>query len=137
MKTIRLPLAVLALTAALGAGAIATAHEPAKKTAGAKTMQHTGHEDMGHSMAGMTEGSKQLHQGMMKGAKMPMPMTGNVDTDFATMMTMHHKQAIEMSDVLLKHGKNAQLRAMAQKMKIAQLEEIRQLAPYTAQAKKR
>lgn len=135
MKTNRMPLA-LALTALLGAG-IATAHDDPKKPAGVTATQHSGHEGMNHSMAGMSEGSKQLHQIMMQGAKMPMPMTGNVDTDFATMMTMHHQQAIKMSDVLLKHGKNAELRALAQKMKASQLEEIRKMAPHTAQAKKK
>ena len=85
-----------------------------------------------HSMAGMSEGSKALHHAMMSGMKMPMKMTGDVDTDFATMMTMHHQQAIEMTDVLLRYGKNAELRALAQKMKAAQQEEIRQMAPYTA-----
>jgi uncharacterized protein (DUF305 family) len=70
----------------------------------------------------------------MSGMQMqgPMTMTGDVDTDFATMMTMHHQQAIRMSDVLIRQGKNAELRALAQKMKAAQLEEIRKMAPYTA-----
>jgi uncharacterized protein (DUF305 family) len=38
--------------------------------------------------------------------------------------------------VLLKYGKNAELRALAQKMKAAQAEEIRILAKYKAPAKK-
>lgn len=135
MKTIRMPL-TLSLAALLGAG-VAMAHEDPKKPAGASATQHSGHEGMDHSMAGMGEGSKQLHMAMMQGHGMPMKMTGNVDTDFATMMTMHHQQAIKMSDVLLKHGKNAELRALAQKMKASQLEEIRKMAPHTAQAKKK
>jgi uncharacterized protein (DUF305 family) len=130
--TYRLPVLALALVAALGGAAVAVAHEPAAK---GEAQPHS-MAGMNHDMAGMSEGSKQLHQVMMSGMKMPMKMTGNVDTDFATMMTMHHQQAIQMSDVLLKYGKNAELRALAQKMKAAQAEEIRIMAKYKAPAKK-
>ncbi|WP_166636814.1 DUF305 domain-containing protein [Cognatilysobacter terrigena] len=135
----RLTVLALVLATTLGGAAIAVAHETDKKPA-AQSHSMAG---MNHDMAGManmSEGSKQLHEVMMKGMKMhmqgPMPMTGNVDTDFATMMTMHHQQAIQMSDVLLKYGKNAELRALAQKMKAAQAEEIRIMAKYKAPAKK-
>ena len=36
-----------------------------------------------------------------------------------------------MVDVLLKHGKSAELKALASKMKAAQKDEIKQMAPYT------
>ena len=73
----------------------------------------------------------ELHQIMAQGMAMPMPMSGDVDKDFATMMTMHHQQAIKMIDVLLEHGDNASLKAMAQRMKSAQQKEITEMAPYT------
>ncbi|AKU48440.1 DUF305 domain-containing protein [Xanthomonas arboricola] len=88
----------------------------------------------GHNMAGMknlSPGSMELHRVMAQGQEMPMPMSGDVDKDFATLMTMHHRQAIKMSDVLIQHGQNAELRALAQKMKAAQLVEIAKMAPYT------
>lgn len=128
----RLSAIALTLAAALGSAAVAVAHEPAKK---GEAQPHS-MAGMNHDMTGMSEGSKQLHQAMMGGMKVPMAMTGNVDTDFATMMTMHHQQAIQMSDMLLKYGKNAELRALAQKMKAAQAEEIRILAKYKAPTKK-
>ena len=81
------------------------------------------------SMAGHGAGSMELHQIMAQG--MPMPMSGDVDKDFATMMTMHHQQAIKMVDVLLEHGDNASLKALAQRMKSGQQKEITELAPYT------
>lgn len=127
-KTYRLPALTFALTVALAGSGAALAHEPAQKTE-AKPHSMAG---MHHDTAGMSEGSKQLHEAMMRGMKMPMKMTGNVDTDFATMMTMHHQQAIQMSDVLLKYGKSPELRALAQKMKASQQEEIKVMAPYTA-----
>ena len=115
----------MALLAAMGLGAVlavsagAFAHQP-KPTMGLHAMQ---------PMAAHSEGSMQLHRIMTK--KMPMPMSGNVDKDFAIMMSVHHQMAIDMVDVLMKHGSNPELKAMGAKMKAAQTEEIKQMAPYT------
>ena len=75
--------------------------------------------------------SMEMRKAMMQGQSMSMPMTGDVDKDFATMMTMHHQWAIKMVDVLLEHGDNASLKALAQRMKSGQQKEITELAPYT------
>lgn len=83
-----------------------------------------------HAMSGHSEGSMELHKLMTDGMKMPMTMTGNVDKDFATMMSMHHEMAIKMVDVLLRHGSNAELKALASKMKAAQKDEIKKMAPF-------
>ena len=82
-------------------------------------------------MPGHSDGSMQMHQIMADGQKMPMTMTGDVDKDFAMMMTMHHHQALKMADVMIQSGTNAKLKAMAQKMKKAQTKEIKELAPFT------
>jgi uncharacterized protein (DUF305 family) len=82
------------------------------------------------SEAGKASGSKELHRIMMESHQMPMPMTGDVDRDFAAMMTQHHQQGIKMADVVIKHGNNASLKAIAQKIKEGQREEIAELAPY-------
>ena len=74
--------------------------------------------------------SMEMHKAMMQGQSMSMPMTGDVDKDFATMMTMHHRQAIAMIDVYLQHGDDAELRALAQHMKQAQQKEIIEMAPH-------
>lgn len=84
-----------------------------------------------HAMPGHSAASMELHRIMTEGMKAPMPMSGDVDKDFATMMTMHHQMAIEMADVLLASGSNAELKAMAAKMKTAQQDEIKQLQPFT------
>lgn len=115
MKVRCLPLVVACVIAFTSVPSLA--HEPKKP------------EDK--AMASHSPGSMELHRVMSEGQKMPMPMTGNVDKDFAAMMTMHHQQAIKMVDVLLQHGSNAELKAMATKMKIQQQEEITKLAPYT------
>lgn len=82
------------------------------------------------SPMGQSPGSMELHAVMAKGHKMPMHMSGNVDKDFAMMMTMHHQQAIAMVDVLAKRGQSPELKAMALKMKATQAEEIKQLARF-------
>ena len=66
----------------------------------------------------------------MAGNDMRMPMSGNVDKDFAMMMTMHHQQAVRMVDVLLQRGKSEELKALARKMKAAQLAEIKKMAAF-------
>lgn len=84
------------------------------------------------SMAGHSAGSMELQRTMMASQEMPMPpMSGNVDKDFARMMTVHHEQAIKMVTVLQKHGSNTQLQALAVRMKAAQKDEITTMAPYT------
>jgi uncharacterized protein (DUF305 family) len=50
--------------------------------------------------------------------------TGNVDADFAAVMIPHHKGAIDMAVAELRHGKNAQLRRIAQEIIVDQQQEI-------------
>ena len=104
----------------------------------AKTAQETDSSAMqpaamraDHGMPGHSAGSMELHRIMTDGQKKPMPMSGDVDKDFAAMMTVHHQMAIDMADVLLESGSNAELKAMAVKMKAAQQEEIKQMEQYT------
>jgi len=119
--------AVLATSTLLAANA--SAHEPRMPAQDMKG--HDMPKMQGHDMKGQSAGSMELHKIMMSGMKMPMNMSGNLDKDFASMMTMHHQQAIKMADVLIKHGSSAELKALARKMKAAQQTEIKQMAPYT------
>jgi Domain of unknown function (DUF305) len=50
--------------------------------------------------------------------------SGDVDADFAAIMTPHHRGAIEMARAELRHGHNEQLRRMAQEIIITQQQEI-------------
>ena len=100
-------------------------------TVGAHEPKPQAQDMKGMDMKGHSAGSMEMHKIMMSGMKMPMKMNGNVDHDFAHMMTMHHQQAIKMADVQIKHGSNAQLKALARKIKVAQQAEIKQMAPYT------
>jgi hypothetical protein len=57
-------------------------------------------------------------------ADMAVKPTGDVDADFAAMMIPHHQGAIEMAQAELRHGKNEQLRRIAQEIVVDQQQEI-------------
>jgi Domain of unknown function (DUF305) len=50
--------------------------------------------------------------------------SGDVDSDFVSMMTPHHQGAIEMAQAELRYGHNEQLRRMAQEIIVTQQQEI-------------
>lgn len=76
--------------------------------------------------AAMSAGSQALHMSMEKGHKdmMGMKMSGDADHDFAMMMVSHHRGALDMSEIVLKHGKDPKIQAMARKIIEAQKKEI-------------
>ncbi len=55
-----------------------------------------------------------------------MQMNSEPDVDFAKMMIMHHQGAINMANEELEHGVDAEMKAMAQKIKTEQEQEIQQ-----------
>jgi hypothetical protein len=59
---------------------------------------------------------------MMNG--MAIKPTGDVDADFVAMMAPHHQGAIEMAVAVLRYGRNAQIRRLAQEIIVTQQEEI-------------
>ena len=61
-----------------------------------------------------TKDFKQAHMNMMR--DMNMEFTGNADVDFAKSMIKHHEGGIEMAKLLLKHGKDLEMRKKAEKL---------------------
>ncbi len=57
-------------------------------------------------------------------AGMTIHPSGNVDIDFASMMTPHHQAAIDMAKAELQYGTNEQLRRIAQEIIVDQQQEI-------------
>jgi len=90
---------------------------------------------------GKTMDSTEMHkmemQKSMKGMKdmESMPMTGDIDHDFAMMMKKHHESAVEMANVELKHGKDATLRNMAKDIIKSQKKEINEFDQWLAKHK--
>jgi len=57
-------------------------------------------------------------------AGMNITPTGDADADFAAMMIPHHQGAIDMALAEVRHGKNEQLRRIAQEIVVEQQQEI-------------
>lgn len=57
-------------------------------------------------------------------AAMAIKPSDDIDRDFAAMMIPHHQGAIEMAQAELRHGRNEQLRRIAQEIIVEQQQEI-------------
>jgi uncharacterized protein (DUF305 family) len=66
--------------------------------------------------------NKKIMDKMMEG--MEITPAGTVDADFAKMMIPHHQGAIDMAVLELRHGRNEQLRRIAQEIIVDQQQEI-------------
>ena len=64
-----------------------------------------------------------------------MAKTGNADKDFLMMMIPHHESAVTMGEDELSHGKNLELKKMAQKIMEDQSKEIKQFEAMLAKMK--
>jgi uncharacterized protein (DUF305 family) len=115
--------ALLLAPAAIAQSGSATPHGSAK---GASSPQAT---DPG--------ASREMHRQMMNDMKpmQSLKMSGDMDRDFASMMKMHHQQAIRMAKSQLANGKSPELKAMAQKIVDDQTKEIAQLDAWLAKHK--
>ena len=80
--------------------------------------------DMSHTLNSMDEKMKS------------MPMSGDVDYDFAMMMRIHNQGALDMAKSELDNGKNPEMRTLAKKIIAAQKKEIAQLDKWIAKHKK-
>ena len=65
-----------------------------------------------------------------------MPMSGDTDKDFATMMKLHHQQALNMAEMELANGKSPEMKAMAKQIIVAQKKEIAEFDKWLAKNKK-
>ena len=80
-----------------------------------------------------SDASKSYSEAMEKMMKdMHMQPSGDADKDFAMMMIPHHQGAIDMAKVELEHGKDPQLRKMAEGIIAAQEKEIAELKDWQA-----
>ena len=74
----------------------------------------------------MDQHSTAMHKSMMSGmdGMKKLPMSGDVDRDFAVMMRAHHQQGVDMAETQLMHGKSAEMKAMAKNIIKEQKKEI-------------
>jgi uncharacterized protein (DUF305 family) len=65
-------------------------------------------------------------------ADMAMPLTGNADVDFVRGMIPHHQGAIDMARIVLEHGKDPEIRKLAEGVVQAQEGEIAMMKDWLA-----
>jgi len=71
------------------------------------------------------ESTAAFEAGMQKMMKdMRQPYTGDADKDFVAHMLPHHRAAVDMAQVELQHGKDPELRRLAEDIVKAQEKEI-------------
>ena len=86
-------------------------------------------QNMQGMMANMNEAQKGYMEAMMKmhGPMMTAHMAKDSDVAFICGMIAHHQGAIDMADVVLKTGDNAEAKKMAEKTKKEQGQEIAEM----------
>jgi uncharacterized protein (DUF305 family) len=112
-----LPALALALTLPAAAGA-------------GSHMDHSGHgmaDDANASTAAYEAASARMHENMA------IELTGDADVDFARGMIPHHQGAIDMATIVLEHGDDPQIRALAEEVIAAQQGEIAVLQAWLAE----
>jgi uncharacterized protein (DUF305 family) len=115
------PVAALCL---MSAGALAQTTPPAGSSSGMPP---------GHMQMGADDMKKAMMSGME--GMQNMPMSGDTDKDFATMMKMHHQQAVNMAQMELTNGKSPEMKAMAKRIIAAQKKEIAEFDKWLAKNK--
>jgi uncharacterized protein (DUF305 family) len=138
MNTKKLPAILVALIVGLVLGFIAaprlggmmsTSHEMQGQMPGMNhDMMSMGQPkgDQGQSSKAYAEANAAMHKAM------DIEFSGNADVDFAKGMIAHHQGAIDMAKVLLEHGKDAEMRALGEKIIAAQQPEIDQMNAWLA-----
>ena len=116
----------LATTATVGATSLAFAHGPTPARdqfhrAAAPIQYVADRPDRPDEAPFLAENDAAMNRMM---ADMTVNPTGDVDRDFVAMMVPHHQGAIDMAQAVLRHGRNEQLRRLAQEIIVTQQQEI-------------
>ena len=87
----------------------------------AETVDHSQHmamSDLTEASQAYLEINDRMHSGMA------IEFTGNADVDFVRGMIAHHRGAVEMAEVVIRHGADPEVRKLAEEVIAAQEAEI-------------
>lgn len=99
--------------------------------AGPALAQEAGHEghmmgDKGPASMAFMEANTRMHE------EMAIEYTGNADVDFIKGMIPHHRGAVDMAKIVLEHGKDPEVRKLAEAIIAAQESEIKWMQDWLA-----
>ncbi len=111
-------------------GVMPVKQEHMSGTASGPSQDHLGSSSSDPVISAYQAAIEKMHRDMM------ITFTGDADRDFVAGMIPHHQGAIDMAEIVLKYGKDPEIRKLAQEIIAAQQKEIARMNAWLARESK-